>query len=417
MSSTPLSVTLHQGNWDDRASWLLWLWSAFSLAFAQAIPTIPAATFLFAVLMYCLLFPIRLYRALTWNLIPWIIVLFGFLSVIWSEQPAQSARAAPQIAVTVLAAIMFAQGLRARSFLAICMYAFIASIVANLYFPFIFGSKNQVGLALALMMLSSFWVMLDNQQPKLCRIIALLAFLAAPSMLVNASSEGAILAGGLALLTSLVPFLLRRLHSTTRMFLVGSGVFVAISALGIALLAIDNLSVVLLDSIGKDSSLTGRTLLWSSAASIIADHPFGLGLQAFWVEGNTQAIRFWEANYIKDHYGFHFHDLWLETGVELGLIGILIAAGTTLVVFFSVWRWVLRDPGPESCFFAGFVSFILSRTLGEVELYFQFSMTSIIFLAAYCYADSARHNSATLKKLAAASSAPSKLHGFGQSFQ
>jgi hypothetical protein len=35
----------------------------------------------------------------------------------------------------------------------------------------------------------------------------------------------------------------------------------------------------------------------------------------------------------------------------------------------------------------------VSRTLGEVELYGQFSMTSVIFMAAYCYADSAQRNS------------------------
>jgi exopolysaccharide production protein ExoQ len=390
MTSAPISITLYQGNSDYRTAWFLWLCSAFSLAFNQAIPTIPAVIFLFAVLLYCVLFPVRAYLALTWNLVPWILVLFGLLSIIWSEQPAQSARAVPQIAITVLAAIMFAQGLQARSFIAISMYAFIASIVANLYLPHIFGSKNQVGLTLALIMLSSFWVMLDKQQPKLSRTIALLAFLGTPSMLVDASSQGAVLAGGLALLTSLIPFLLRRLHSTTRSFLIGSGVLVVIVALGIALLGIDNLSAVLLESIGKDSSFTGRTLLWSNATNIIADHPFGLGLQAFWVEANEDAVRFWETFYITSHSGFHFHDLWLETGVELGLVGILIAAGTTLVVFISIWRWVLRDPCPESCFFLGFATFIVSRTIGEVELYGQFSLTSMIFMAAYYYADSAQ---------------------------
>jgi len=70
--------------------------------------------------------------------------------------------------------------------------------------------------------------------------------------------------------------------------------------------------------------------------------------------------------------------------------GIVIAAATTLVVFFSVWRWALQNPEPESCFFAGFVTFILARTLGEVELFSQFSMTSMLFLAAYYYAVSAK---------------------------
>jgi exopolysaccharide production protein ExoQ len=393
MISAPLSVTLHRANWEYRTSWLLWLCCALSLAFIIVIPTIPAVIFLCAVLLYCALFPIRPYQALTWNVVPWIIVLFGALSVTWSEQPMQSLRAAPQIAISMLAAIMFAQGLQARSFIAITLYAFIASNVAYLFIPSVFGSKNMVGQSLALVLLSSFWILLDKQQPKLVRTIALVAFLAAPPMLASANSEGALLAGGLALLCSLAPFLMRRLHSSTRVLLTWFGVFVVCLALGISLLLFSNLFDLVLLSIGKDVSLTGRTLLWSHAVSIIADHPFGLGLQAFWVEGNNQAVRFWETFYIKNHYGFHFHDLWLEMGVELGVIGILIAAATTLVVFFSVWRWVLRDPRPDSCFFAGFVTFIVSRTLGEVELYSQFSMTAMMFMAAYYYADSAQRNS------------------------
>ena len=160
-----------------------------------------------------------------------------------------------------------------------------------------------------------------------------------------------------------------------------------------SLLLFDNLFDLLLQSIGKDVSLTGRRsyglMRWVSSLTT----RFGVGLQAYWNESNIEAVRFWEAFYINNHYGFHFHDLWLEIGVELGVTGIVIAAATTLVVFFSVWRWALQNPGPESCFFAGFVTFILARTVGEVELYSQFSMTSMLFLAAYYYADSAKWGS------------------------
>ena len=179
MTSLLISPTVRATNWEHRVTWLLWLCCAFSLAFA-AIPTIPAMIFLCAVLLYCALFPIRPYRALTWNFVPWVIVLFGLVSVIWSEQPMQSLRAAPQIAISVLAALMFAQGLQARSFVAITLYAFIASNVVHYFVSGVFGSKNMVGQTLALVMLSSFWVMLDKQQPKLARIIALLAFLGHP---------------------------------------------------------------------------------------------------------------------------------------------------------------------------------------------------------------------------------------------
>ena len=262
-----------------------------------------------------------------------------------------------------------------------------------LFVPTVFGSKNMVGQSLAIVALSSFWVMFDRQQPAIVRVIALLVFFAAPPMLISANSEGALLAGILALVCSLLPFLMRRLQPNTRIFLTCVCAFAGGTAVAFSLLLFDNLYDLLLLSIGKDVSLSGRTILWSHALIVIADHPLGVGLQAYWNESNIEAVRLWELSYNTGHYGFHFHDLWLEMGVELGVTGIVIAAATTLFVFFSVWRWALQNPGPEGCFFAGFVTFILSRTVGEVELYGQFSMTSILFVAAYCYADSAKRGS------------------------
>jgi len=273
------------------------------------------------------------------------------------------------------------------------MYAQISSIVASFFVVGIFGAKNSLGLQLALTMLSSVWVLLDGSQPKYARAIALSALAVAPYMLLSAGSEGALLTGFMAIAGSVSIFLLRRLQTDSRIVLFWFGIIAVLIALGIAFLAIDNLFDMFLQSIGKDTSLTGRTVLWSRAAGIIADHPWGgVGLQAFWVESNAEAIRFWEMFYIYGHAGFHFHDLWLEIGVELGLIGILIAAATTIIVVFNVWRWALRDPTPESCFFVGFVTLIMLRTVGEVELFAQFNLTSLIFISAYCYADGARTN-------------------------
>jgi exopolysaccharide production protein ExoQ len=389
MGTLPLSIPAHQtDNLEYRITWLLWACCALSIVFIIAIPTIPAIVFLGAVLLYCVLFPVRPYQALTWNLLPWVIVVLGAFSVIWSEQPMQSLRASAQIALSVLAALMFAHGLRARAFIAIIMLAFITSNVVYLFVPSVFGSKNMVAQALAIGILSGFWVVFDRQQPAIVRLIALVALFAAPPMLISANSEGALLTGVLALVCSLLPFLMKPFHPNTRIFLICVCAIVGGAVVAFSLLLSDNLFDLLLQSIGKDVSLTGRTVLWSHALGVIADHPFGVGLQAYWNESNIDAVRFWETFYIDNHYGFHFHDLWLETGVELGVIGIVIAAATTLIVFFSVWRWALLNPGSESCFFAGFVTFILARTIGEVELYAQFSMTSMVFLAAYYYADS-----------------------------
>jgi exopolysaccharide production protein ExoQ len=394
MISATIGSSSHESNWEHNATWLLWLGCAVSLAFIQSVPTIPAITFLGSVLAYCALFPRRAYLALTWNFVPWVIVVFGGVSVLWSMEPMVSARAAPQIGITVLAAIMFALALPARAFITVLMCAQISSIVASFFVPGIFGAKNSLGLQLALAMLSSVWVLLDGQQPKYARAIALAAVLGAPYMLLSAGSEGALLTGFMAVAGSIAIFLSRGLQAEARLVVFWLGLIAALVALGIAFLSTDHLFDTLLSSIGKDTSLTGRTVLWSRAAAIIADYPWGgVGLQAFWVAGNPEAIRFWEMFFIGSQTGFHFHDLWLEIGVELGLIGIFIAAATVIVVVFNVWRWALRDPGPESCFFVGFITLILLRTVGEVELFLQFNLTSLIFISAYCYAGRARSDS------------------------
>ena len=110
MSTLPLNIAAHQTDWEYRITLLLWTCCALSIAFIIVVPTIPAIVFLVAVLLYCVLFPVRPYQALTWSLVPWVIVLFGALSIIWSEQPMQSLRGAAQIALSVLAALMFAHG-------------------------------------------------------------------------------------------------------------------------------------------------------------------------------------------------------------------------------------------------------------------------------------------------------------------
>lgn len=388
-----------QFTWRFYVTWWAWLGSAVSIAFVQTVPTKPVIIFLGIVLLYGALFPIRFYKALVWNFVPWGIVALGALSAIWSAVPMHSARSAAQIGLTTLVAIMFAQGLPAYSYIAALMYAFLTSVLASIYLPGgIFGSKNSLALAIALLLLSSCWVMLDKQQLKVSRMVALAALLGTPPMLFAAGSQGALLSAGFALICSFVPFLLRPLRSATRIQLILLGTAIFVFVLAVAFLTQDDLFDAGLVSIGKDATLTGRTVLWSHALGIIADHPVGgIGLQAFWVEGNRAAERFWALFFIYSRTGFHFHNLWLEIGAELGIPGVVIAALTTLTVLFNVFRWVLNDPKPESCFFSGFVTLVFFRTFGEAELYVQFYLVPMIFLAAYYYGASASSRQASLR--------------------
>jgi exopolysaccharide production protein ExoQ len=111
----------------------------------------------------------------------------------------------------------------------------------------------------------------------------------------------------------------------------------------------------------------------------------GLGLQAFWVQGNPFAEALW-ARWNPSRFGYHFHNLWYETGVELGYVGVLIALYTVVSTNLAVSRWVIRSPQAESCFFFAYVLFIDIRTIVEVDLFGQFSFSWILFIAAWVYA-------------------------------
>ncbi|MGJ4892956.1 O-antigen ligase family protein [Bradyrhizobium sp. HKCCYLS3077] len=392
MISSTLAATPDQAAWKLRVSWWAWLCAAISIALIQTVPTVPAAAFVLVVGLYCVIFPARPLAALSWSPIPWMIVGLAALSALWSPFPMLSARGAAQLGLTTLAALLFARALPPFLYIAVLMYSFLASILYHHFVAPAFGSKNQLALAAALALLSSFWVMVDRQQPKISRLVALLAMVTLPPIFVASNSAGAMIAGIIALLCSAGPYMLRSARASVRYQLIGVAALVVCMAIGIAYIIDDNIIDLALASVGKDTTLTGRTLLWSHALDVIAEHPFGgMGLQAVWAPGDRWAERFWAFFYIYTRNGFHFHNLWLELGAELGLTGIVLGVLTTLLVVFETFRWVLEDPKPESCFFAGYVALAVFRTFAEVELFIaQFYMAPMIFLAAYYYAATAR---------------------------
>jgi len=90
--------------------------------------------------------------------------------------------------------------------------------------------------------------------------------------------------------------------------------------------------VPLLELIGKDPTLSGRTDVWGLALDRAADRPvLGYGYRAYWIEGNKirlQPTEGW-ADYIN-----HGHNTYLDLFVELGMLGIgvfLLTFGTLLI--------------------------------------------------------------------------------------
>ena len=82
----------------------------------------------------------------------------------------------------------------------------------------------------------------------------------------------------------------------------------------------------MLDLLGRDASLTGRTDVWTYALEAAAQRPlFGYGYGSFWEAGNARAAYIW----LMLEWEFtHAHNGWIETLLELGLVGVTAVGAT-----------------------------------------------------------------------------------------
>ena len=140
----------------------------------------------------------------------------------------------------------------------------------------------------------------------------------------------------------------------------------------------------MLSSVGKTENLTGRGLLWWRAGVLVEQRPaLGVGYSAFWVQGNPEAEALWRAEHIPSRGGFHFHNFYYATLVELGYIGLGVALTVLIATSFAVLAWGVRYPGPESAFFCGIMVFLWLRSFVELDLLGGFGLNTLFIPVAW----------------------------------
>jgi exopolysaccharide production protein ExoQ len=151
-------------------------------------------------------------------------------------------------------------------------------------------------------------------------------------------------------------------------------------------LNIGDLSAIL-DSLGKDVTLTGRTWLWEWADREIAARPaLGAGYQAFWQEGNWRAEEIWFHDEKIDKTGYHFHNTYLQVAVDLGLAGLLVLLATLGAICARIGSSVLLSrPGAPQFFALGVFLFFLLRLPFEVDLFWAFQPPTVMLSLIWVY--------------------------------
>lgn len=139
-----------------------------------------------------------------------------------------------------------------------------------------------------------------------------------------------------------------------------------------------------LTALGKDATLTGRTVLWAFAVERAMDFPLtGYGYDAFWTQ-NSHTRQFLRA-YV-DPRTSQFHQGYLEILVDLGLIGGGLAILSFLYAFWKTAIWYLNTATVTSAFFVFYVVFLLVASFVEPLLFSVHSIHQVMLAAIFVYA-------------------------------
>ncbi|MBZ9768673.1 MULTISPECIES: O-antigen ligase [unclassified Mesorhizobium] len=336
------------------------------------------------------------YRRFTWKLssawLPILLAAYVCLSVFWSQAAGISARAGVQYSSHIVCAYVAARTISVRTLVVgsligiffVLLYSLgvggyaLDTIDGTVNFVGAFGSKNQVGFfsSLGIFFCLAFlvfyrrnWLGFVWTAPIMLLSVYMLAI--AHSATSVASLPAVI---GIVMLLTMTKVLSRRYRRV--LFVVGAGALVTgvVAALNLGLLD------VVLGIFGKDSTLTGRTYLWEQGWKAAQQRPLlGYGYAAYWVQGFADPERLWAEFYISTRSGFHFHNTYVETLVEIGFIGVTLLALVILRAFYGhVSKVVFGGWSADSVVLAGATGLMLIRSFFEVEMLGPYFMASFI---------------------------------------
>ncbi|RAX38073.1 O-antigen ligase family protein [Rhizobium tropici] len=319
--------------------------------------------------------------------------VFTCLSIFWSVVPSVSARAAIQYMTHIFCALVAMRTLDirtlARGAIAGTGIVLIYSILFGYYaydpidgtYSFVgaFDSKNQLGFYASIGIYFAFTAVFVLGERRIWMLGAGIAGLLSAYCLLASQSATSVLTTGLVvvLCASLRVILYLSPKQRKRLFVTAAVSGVVLVVAGVYGGAVD----VVLGAFGKDSTLTGRTYLWQQGIAAAQQNLFfGVGYQAYWVQGFSEPERLWDEFFIASRAGFHFHNTYIETAVENGLIGVFLLASILLTAFIGhISRFLSDIRNDESYILLGVATLLLIRSFVEIDILNPYHVGSFLF--------------------------------------
>jgi len=262
-----------------------------------------------------------------------------FISFLWSVDASATLRSSTSLAMTTLIGLDFKLRYSLEEMVRLTGYTLLGLIVIGLPFDLflhiipnndfdpstwhgVFGTKNDLGRLIVLAVALFFCLPIKSKVSKFFFICVTYA------MLYRVHSTGALVNCTVILGTLLACIPLRWTAKARTLTLIILPILVA----AVAYFGITHLAEVT-TSVGKDPSLTGRTVLWRMAFRSIRQRPIlGYGYSAFW--GRQQQLA-WR---IREAAGWltapHSHSGYIEILLGLGVVGFV----ALLALYFHLGR-------------------------------------------------------------------------------
>ncbi|MEM1105049.1 MAG: O-antigen ligase family protein [Pseudomonadota bacterium] len=322
----------------------------------------------------------------------WIIFAIPMLAILswgWSPNPNEALKFGVQMSlglvVAVYVAARFAPHEIARSLFMAGLAAVIvvAPEMSNFGNRGPWGEKNIFAVRMVCVMVATMAVAFNKYEVPWLRLVALPLIPVTYVYVLISQSATSLIFGSGAVLGMVVIWLFWSRFSAIRHLRSFFMVFLLIVALfGVYVLANigDRLYADFLESLGKDTTLTGRTMLWDAADRITQEQPWlGTGAEGFWVWNSGEAATLLELSHKDAGTKFSFHNSYLEMQIHFGYVGLTLCY---MLVAWCLWRTSAAWFGSQTVvrtFFLLVTGIVFVSTFTESWLYVVFDTAVTLF--------------------------------------
>jgi O-antigen ligase len=280
--------------------------------------------------------------------------LLACVSAVWSIAPSLTMYHGVQLLMTMMVGFMLCSY---ASLTRVLQFFFVATTIGALLslasifvFPYtsfdpggqwkgLYSHKNTLGSTMAIQIATGIFLFLHGWR----RIFTAASVLLAMLLLVKSESSSAVVVLAVSLLP--LPLIIGYRDNRNRVFFV-LGIGLLIIACAAVVLVMEEMMIdpvdLALDALGKERTLTGRTLLWDFARDAIDQNPWlGLGYKGYWEGPGTTATLL---RVVTDWPFTFFHNNFLEVTVAFGVFGPVTLIGAILYVLFVSIRTFAANP-------------------------------------------------------------------------